>query len=109
MGRLKHSREFTAKFHAMHEVCRMSWSDCAAVWEAETGERVTPQALRLRAKRAVFGSGHVRVTELPDKVVVSMSELTVGNCVLCAIRRLWERAKAWFRPHGGSKEERNAD
>lgn len=84
-------RDFLLKFNGMHECCHMSWEDCAAVYEAETQERISGDALRLKVKRAVENAGFVRITEFPEKIVVSVQELTLHGCVWCAIRKFFTR------------------
>lgn len=84
-------RIYLLKFHAMHTVNRMPWSDCAVVYEAETGEKISDDQLRLRVKRAVHDTKFVRVTEFPKKVVVSAFDLTITGCVWCAIRKFITR------------------
>jgi len=94
-------RVFLLKFHAMHTVNNMPWSDCAAAYEAETGERITDDQLRLRVKRAVEDTTFVRVVELPKKVVVSVFELTFAGCVWCTIRKMVTRIVNLFRREKG--------
>lgn len=89
-------RNLLLRFNAMHSVCLMSWSDCAAVYEAETGEQIKPDALRMRVKRAITDKNHVHITELPTKIVVSMEELSMKNCLVCAIEKVWTRLKRFF-------------
>lgn len=84
-------RDFLLKFNGMHECCNMSWDDCAAVYEGTTGRKITGDALRLKVKRAIEDAGFVRVTEFPEKIVVSVNELTLQGCVWCAIRRFFTR------------------
>lgn len=84
-------RDFLLKFNGMRECCGMSWDDCAAVYEAETGRRIAPDALRMKVRRAVENAGFVRITEFPEKVVVSVQELTLHGCLWCAIRRFFTR------------------
>lgn len=90
-------RIFLLRFHAMHTVNKMPWSDCAAVYEAETGEKITDNQLRLRVKRAVEDTKFVRVVELPKKVVVSVFELTFMGCVWCAVRKWFTKVRGFFR------------
>lgn len=84
-------RDFLLKFNGMHECCRMSWDDCAAVYEAETGDRITGDALRLKVKRAVENAGFVRITEFPEKIVVSVEELSLQGCIWCSIRKFFTK------------------
>lgn len=85
------NRLFLLKFHAMHEVDHMSWNDCAFVYEAETGNKISPDSLRLKVKRAVKSQKMFRITEFPEKIVVSVYELTVFGCVWCAIRQFFSK------------------
>ena len=84
-------RLFLLKFHAMHEVNHIPWSDCAAMYEAETGEAVTEDQLRNRVKRAVMDAGFVKISEFPEKIVVSVFELSFFGCVWCAIRKFFSK------------------
>jgi len=93
-------RDFLLKFNGMHECCRMSWDECAHVYGEETGDRIGPDALRKRVRRAVRNAGFVRITEFPEKIVVSVQELTVRGCIWCAIRRFFSKIKARFTKNG---------
>jgi len=84
-------RDFLLRFNGMHRCCRMTWGECANVYEHETGEKITSEALRSKVRRAVRDAGFVRVTEFPEKVVVSVQELTVHGCIWCAIRRFFTK------------------
>ena len=97
INRREPRRIFLLKFHAMHVVNHLPWPDCAAVYEAETGERITDDQLRLRVKRAVEDTTFVRVVELPKKVVVSVFELTLVGCIWCSIRKWVTKVKGLFR------------
>lgn len=90
-------RLFLLRFHAMHAVNHMPWPDCAAIYEAETGEAISGDVLRLRVNRAVRDAGFVRVVEFPDKIVVSASELTFFGCALCVMRRFLEKIGDFWR------------
>lgn len=93
-------RDFLLRFNAMHECCGMTWDECAYVYSIETGEHIDGSSLRKRVNRAFLDAGFVRVTELPRKVVVSAFDLTLGGCILCAIRKLFTRIKGIFRKDG---------
>lgn len=97
IDRHEKKRVFLLKFHAMHEVNHMPWADCAAIYEAETGEPVTEDQLRLRVKRAVRDRGFVRVSEFPEKVVVSLYELTFFGCVWCSFRKFFTKIRDFFQ------------
>jgi hypothetical protein len=95
---LKREKErlFILKFNAMHEVCKMSWRECANVYEEETGVHLTASALRHRARRALQNTKYVTVTELPHKVVVSVHDLTLFGCICCAVRRFFSKIFTYF-------------
>lgn len=97
IDRHEKKRLFLLKFHAMHTVNRMPWPDCAAIYEAETGEPITGDVLRLRVGRAVRDAGFVRVVEFPEKVVVSVFELTFFGCAWCAMRRFFSKIGNFWR------------
>ena len=89
-------RDFLLRFNGMHACCRMTWGECAAVYESETGEKIRPEALRSKVRRAVRDAGFVRVTEFPEKIVVSVQELTVRGCFWCAIRRFFTKIRKFL-------------
>lgn len=97
IDRHERKRVFLLKFHAMHMINKMPWSDCATVYEAETGESITDDQLRLRVKRAVEDTKFVRIVELPKKVVVSVFELTLVGCVWCSIRKWITKIRGMLR------------
>ena len=99
--RIERRRDFLLRFRAMHDVCGMTWADCAAVYEKETGRPIKENALRKKVARAVGMDKFVHVYELPTKIVVSASELTFRGCVMCSLRRTWNRIKKVF-----SRDER---
>lgn len=84
-------RDFLLKFNGMHECCNMSWDDCAMIYRDMTGHKISADALRLKVKRAIKDAGFVRVSEFPEKIVVSVQELTIHGCVWCAIRKFFTR------------------
>ena len=98
-------RDFLLRFNAMHECCGMTWDECAYVYFNETGDRIDGGMLRKRVKRAVEDAGFVRVVELPKKIVVSAFDLTLGGCIVCAIRKFFTKAKRFFKKDEGSGRE----
>lgn len=87
-------RDFLLRFNAMHECCGMTWDECAYVYFNETGEKLDGNSLRKRVKRVAMDSSFVRVTELPKKIVVSAFDLTLGGCILCAIRKFFTKIRS---------------
>lgn len=74
----------------------MTWDECAYVYFNETGDKIDGNSLRKRVKRAVDDAGFVRVVELPKKIVVSAFDLTLGGCILCAIRKFFTKIRSKF-------------
>ena len=94
-------RLFLLKFRAMHDVNGMTWADCASVYESETGKPITGDILRLKVKRAARNAGYVQISEFPEKIVVSVFELSFFGCVWCAIRRFFDKFRGFRHKKGG--------
>ena len=89
-------RLFLLKFRAMHDVNRMTWADCATIYEAEAGKPISGDRLRLKVKRAEKDAGFVRISEFPEKIVVSVYELSFFGCFWCAVRKFLTKIREFF-------------
>jgi len=93
-------RLFILKFRAMHDVNHMTWDDCASVYESETGEPISGNKLRLKVKRAAKDAGFVHISEFPEKIVVSVFELSFFGCFWCAVRKFFAKIGDFWRKTG---------
>lgn len=100
LDKREQKRLFLLKFRAMHDLNHMTWDDCAAVYESETGKPISGDHLRLKVKRASKDAGFVRVSEFPEKIVVSVFELSFFGCFWCAIRKFFTKIGGFWNKKG---------